>query len=151
MAIPIGATEVAIDALILRLDSAVRQAVEDSAVAVQRKAAAIAPRGTPGNTTDPPGRLAQSIIVTGPLGGGGVYAAQVGPTTVYGRQRELGGAIFPQVAAALVFTKFGTTYRVGAVHQKPEPYLRPAALETMLVMHNIFRDNVAMAIISPAG
>ncbi|MGC8473068.1 MAG: hypothetical protein ACP5PW_01490 [Candidatus Dormibacteria bacterium] len=149
--VDVGATEFAISRLILRLDSATNEAVARSAENVRAKAAALAPKGTPGNSTDPPGRLGQSILVTGPAGGGGEYRAFVGPTTVYGRQRELGGPIFPKVAAALVFTKFGTVYRVAMVKQRPEPYLRPATLEAMLVMHNIFTEAVRVALLAPGA
>ena len=146
----VATTQTAIDRLILLLDSATSEGVAKSAEAVREKAAALAPKGVEGNSTDPPGHLAQSILVSGPVGGGGEYAAQVGPTVVYGRQRELGGPIFPDVAPLLVFTKFGTVYRVASVYQKGEPYLRPAVLETMLVMHNIFEDAVRSAIAAGA-
>lgn len=149
--VPVGATQIAIDALILRLDSATREGVDRTANDLKGLAASIAPKGTPGNSTDPPGTLATSILVTGPMGGGGEYNAFVGPTTVYGRQRELGGDIFPQSARALVFVKFGVVYMKGAVHQKAEPYLRPATLETMLVAHNIFEAAVYAAIIRPGA
>lgn len=49
--------------------------------------------GTAGNTTNPPGDLARSIDIEGPVGGEGVYESRVGPTVVYSWQREMGGPI----------------------------------------------------------
>lgn len=50
---------------------------------------------TPSAPGQPPslisGNLMRSIIVRGPTGAGGVYAAQIGPTAIYGRIQELGG------------------------------------------------------------
>ena len=85
-----------------------------------------APVGVTGNSTNAPGDLRRSIVVEGPAGGDGIYSGKVGPTVIYGRQRELGGDIYPVHARALVFTKFGTVYTVQRVYQKPEPFLKPA-------------------------
>jgi hypothetical protein len=42
---------------------------------------------------------------------------------IYGRQRELGGPIYPQRAVALRFTKFGIVYYSLRVFQTANPYM----------------------------
>jgi len=118
--VDIGATMAGLDALLKRVDNGVAAAVADGLHLLQLVGAANAPVGTPGNSTNPPGDLARSIDVEGPHGADGVYEGEVGPTTIYGRQRELGGDIYPKRARALHFFTFGHevftrhVYQVGA-------------------------------------
>ncbi len=136
MAIDIAETLAALDALNTRTNEAMRQSVADGLHLIQATAMAKAPRGTPGNSTNLPGDLARSIEVTGPRGRGarGLYVGWVGPTTVYGRLRELGSGngIFPVRARMLHFFKFGEEVFTYSVHQKAEPYLKPAVDENLM-------------------
>jgi hypothetical protein len=140
MSVEISACLTGLDALAVRLDGACKQAVKDVAEMYQDVARVNTPVGTPGNTTAPPGTLAASIVIDGPSGGDGVYYAQLGPTTVYGRQRELGGHIYPGLVARsigsehiggsergkglLVFTKFGVTIYATHVYQEGSFYMK---------------------------
>jgi hypothetical protein len=91
--IRVAGTIAGLDALSLRVDAATLQSTADALHLFQAAGMLRAPVGTPGNTTNAPGDLARSIDVEGPEGGEGVYEGRVGPTVIYGRQRELGGAI----------------------------------------------------------
>lgn len=142
----VAATIAGLDALGARVDEAVFQIVADGLHLVQATAMGIAPVGTAGNTTNPPGDLARSIDVEGPAGGDGVYAGRVGPTVIYGRQRELGGDIYPQRAKALHFWKFGEEVYTRHVYQHPEPYMRPAEMESIPSIELIALDHIASAI-----
>ena len=129
MPVDAGATIAGLEALRWRMDEAVRRSVAAAAHLIQGDAMRKAPVGTPGNSTNTPGDLGRSIDVQGPLGGDGRYEARVGPTVIYGRQRELGGDIYPVMASALRFRRFGEVVYRARVHQEPEPYLKPAAIE----------------------
>ena len=48
----------------------------------------------PDKSTTLPGTLMNSIITSGPTGSLGIYEGWVGPTVVYGAQREWGGRIY---------------------------------------------------------
>ena len=126
-----GATIAALELVAGRVGDAVRAATGDVAHLLQAKGMAEAPVGTPGNTTNMPGDLARSIDVEGPVGDGdGRWLARVGPTTVYGRQRELGGDIYPKVAAMLRFEKFGDVVYSRGVHQVGDHYMLRAREST---------------------
>jgi hypothetical protein len=84
-------------------DSAAQKALDELTIALTAASAAITKEGAEVvqsaarfNLTDAIGPLAQSIMITGPdriaLS---AYQTEVGPTLVYGRQRELGGPIDP--------------------------------------------------------
>lgn len=120
--ITVAATIAALDLLGNRLDEATKQITGDAAHIVQAEAMHEAPTGVYGNSTNEPGDLKRSIDVTGPHGNQGSYLARVGPTVVYGRQRELGGDIYPKVGD-LRFEKFGTVVFTAHVYQKPNPYM----------------------------
>jgi hypothetical protein len=109
-----------------QFDEATRQIVADAAHIIQGLAMNFAPVGTPGNSTNMPGDLRRSIYVDGPSGGGGTWFAQVGPTVIYGRQRELGGAIYQHSSRFLRFERFGIVEYRRRVYQHPEPYMKPA-------------------------
>lgn len=111
----------AIDALIARVDAATKASVSDGKNLIDVGAKALAPVKT--------GALRRSIIPTPTVPAGlHAYTARVGPTTVYGRQRELGGHIYPVRAKALRFLgKDGAVVYAMHVYQHPEPYLKPAA------------------------
>jgi hypothetical protein len=88
--IRVAGTIAGLDALSLRVDAATLQSTADALHLFQAAGMLRAPVGTPGNTTNAPGDLARSIDVEGPEGGEGVYEGRVGPTVIYGRQREFG-------------------------------------------------------------
>lgn len=162
--VDITQTLASIDVISVAVDVATEHAVADAAALVQRAAQALAPIGVEGNATDPPGTLAASIRVDGPSAmEDHAYQAKVGPTTVYGRQRELGGSIFPQASSALAFTKFGTRLVIGpgvspaafgntvylnrpGVTQEPRPYLKPAVEETEPLVLDLFAREVEDAL-----
>lgn len=137
----------ALDALVRRVDDAAREIAEAAAQQVQVLAQAKAPQGTAGNSTNAPGDLSRSILVDGPAPvTAHAWLAKVGPTTVYGRQRELGGDIYPKVARALRFVKFGETVVSAHVYQHPEPYLKPAWREAEPGIVTMAAERVARAV-----
>ena len=127
MDVDISATLAGLDALQGRIDDATRQATADAAHLFQASAMVHAPVGITGNSTNAPGDLRRSIVVDGPVQiAEHSWHAKLGPTTVYGRQRELGGDIYPRSTEFLRFEKFGEVIRTRHVYQRPEPYMKPA-------------------------
>lgn len=121
----VAATLAALDVLSARFDAVMPEIVAEIAHTMQVAIMANAPVGTPGNSTNMPGDLRRSIQVDGPtpVGAHG-WEARVGPTTVYGRQRELGGDIYPTTKKVMAFTKFGERIFTRHVYQKPDPYTK---------------------------
>ena len=141
------ATNAALSALVTRIDLATQQICADAAHLFEAAGKKNAPVGVSGNSTNAPGDLRRSIIVDGPHAlGVHVYTAQVGPTTIYGRQRELGGDIYPVRARSLAFTKFGNFVLTGHVYQKPEPYMLPAYVEVLPTLPAVAKTRLAAAI-----
>ena len=160
MPINVGGTIAGLDALGLRIDGATRQATADALHLFQAAGMLNAPVGTPGNSTNAPGDLARSIDVEGPEGGDGVYAGEVGPTVVYGRQRELGGTIFKLDGFMHFFTDGGGHYAetvfgggpevfTHVVHQFGAHYMLRAWDDVMLSgsVEAVTEDRVAAAIL----
>lgn len=88
MPIDDSATQRALDRLLVLILPASARVSEEMGAEVRRAARA--------NLEDPLGHLADSITLTGPdRVGTSAYRTQVGPTAIYGRQRELGGPIDP--------------------------------------------------------
>lgn len=153
-----------LEALKARVSDATRQSAADALHMFQAAGMAHAPVGVSGNSTNAPGDLRRSIIVEGPhTSGPDVWSGQVGPTTVYGRQRELGGPIFPKNALALRFVKFGTTWIIGpevipgafgstiymdrpGVYQHPRPYMLAAYMEVKPALPGMVEAHMAEAI-----
>lgn len=141
----VSATIAALDALTLRVHGATRDAVGDAAHLFQAQSMRNAPVGQPGNSTNPGGDLARSIAVEGPIGSGGSYAALVGPTVTtahpgiggrvynYGRLREFGGEIHPNVATYMVFKKFGVYAMKRSVFQEGALYLTRARADASVL------------------
>ena len=148
MAVEVEDTIRGLDILNLRIDAAVKQTVADVLHMFQAAGMEKAPVGTPGNTTNAPGDLSRSIEVTGPDGSDGSYSGLLGPTTVYGRQRELGGDIYPVHARRLRFEKFGEVIHTFHVYQHPEPYMLPAEEENIVNVYPIAESRIAEAIAS---
>ena len=137
--------------MISRVRSATAKAVVDSALIVQRAAMANAPKET--------GNLARSIKITGPfVAGRDTWKAMVGPTTVYGRQRELGGHIYPKNVTWMRWAdpagKYGYLHRSWGtpgfaysqhVYQRPQPYLHPAVDESLVEIRKRFADRIGAA------
>lgn len=114
MANDVSATIAGLERLKERVNEATRQSVADVLHLFQAAGMGHAPVGVTGNSTNMPGDLRRSILVDGPHAmGDDTWEGKVGPTVVYGRQRELGGPIEPKVAKALAFTKFGTRFVIG--------------------------------------
>lgn len=148
MAFEIDVTETlaGFDVLTERINAATRGIVDDGLHLIQVKAMANAPVGVEGNSTNPPGDLSRSIEVDGPHGGDGLWEGKVGPTIVYGRQRELGGPIFPVNVRSLHFWTFGEEVFTRRVYQKPEPYLGPAEQEMIPAIRAVANERIAAAI-----
>lgn len=147
MNVDITATLAGLDDLEERLDDATRQATADAAHLFQASGMAHAPVGAFGNTTNMPGDLRRSIRVDGPHQvGEHTWEAEVGPTTVYGRQRELGGDIYPQTARMLRFERFGEVVFTRHVYQMPHPYMKPAYEDQRPNVEAVVLADIAAAI-----
>lgn len=122
------------------------RSVEQAANIVQMYSRQEAPKGVEGNTTNPPGDLAASIVIDGPHTYGDIVVAEVGPTVIYGRQRELGGDIYPTNKPELVFTKWGKVYHSLHVYQHPNPYMARALVISHPMIEAAVDKEVALAI-----
>jgi hypothetical protein len=143
----VEATVVGLDALAARVSAATGDTVADALHLIQAAAMNLAPVGTVGNSTNMPGDLRRSIAVEGPVETGEhSWAGRVGPTTVYGRQRELGGPIYPVLARRLRFEKFGAVYFRSRVYQHPHPYLKPGAESAMPAIEAVRDERLTAAI-----
>jgi len=126
------------------MDAACREIVVDGAHIVQAASMGFAPVGDrPGG-----GQLRRSIDVKGPrpsaLGG---WEAEVGPTVIYGRQRELGGHIFPVRATRLHWVDAaGVDHYASHVYQHPEPYMKPGLASSRAAVYALAAEKVAAAI-----
>ena len=98
------------------------------------------------------------------MGGEGEWVARVGPTTIYARQRDLGGPIYPKRASALAFTKFGQRWVIGprvtsgvgpdgtffvrraGVYQRPNPYTERAYADTTPKVESVATARIATAL-----
>ncbi len=128
-----AAAEAALDLLVVRMMEASAAAVMEGALSIEAKAKVLAPVET--------GHLRRSINTRGPIPvGSAAFMAEVGPTTVYGRLRELGGHIYPKTGSWLRWpNRKGFARHDGTVpefwyakhvYQRPQPYLKPAASAT---------------------
>jgi hypothetical protein len=144
----VKACVLALERLSKDFDRTARRITSKALDTVQAAGRGFAPIGTPGNTTAPPGTLKESILVQAPRGADGLYYGEVGPTTIYGRQRELGGHIYPKHAKALRFVKFGDVVYTRHVYQKPEPYMKPGRDASLLPIREMAREQVAKTISS---
>jgi hypothetical protein len=151
--IDVGPTILGIDAMIKRMDEATMYIAGDAAEIIRSAAEVLAPRGTGDNSTNATGDLARSIYVTGPMGHDGVYTSMVGPTIIYGRLRELGGTIsghtmvfvwgkYPQGYYGTIPTHPDGRVIIKHFHQKPEPYLKPAYDESLVMIETMARERV---------
>ena len=139
MAIEVKDCIAGIEKLSENLDSTMHRITKRALETIQVAGASFAPVGTPGNTTNPPGDLKRSIDVEGPRGGDGLYGGEVGPTVIYGRQRELGGHLYAKRARYMRFVKWGVVYYRKHVYQFPHPYMKPGrtvSIEPIWVMAN---------------
>ncbi|MDE2096454.1 MAG: hypothetical protein KGL39_04350 [Patescibacteria group bacterium] len=152
----------ALRGLIPAMHHAVYEGVDDSLKILKRVASATAPKGIPGNSTNPPGDLGRSMRISGPFGASGTTRGKMGPTKVYSRQRELGGHIYAgRIARSvgskniggrrvgkplLVFTKYGTTYYTPHVYQGPNPYMKRSVYASLRPIQRAMRSRVADAI-----
>jgi hypothetical protein len=130
VAVDVDAAVTALDALMVALDDATREGVADGAARVQRLGRTYVPE-TSGRGS---GQLASSITVTGPYPSGlGSHTAKVGPTTVYGRIREIGGQIPGRRTVMthpfLRWEANGRTFFARKVHQKGGKYMLRAVID----------------------
>lgn len=124
MDIEVNATIIAMEELKIRMDVGIRTLSNRIAETVQKNARRQAPKGRVGNSTNPPGDLAASIIIDGPhyLNMNKVLT-QVGPTVKYGRLRELGGVLVPKDYQFMHFFIDKREFFMKRVEQKDNPYL----------------------------
>lgn len=137
------AAAAAIDALIARIREATRRAVADETALVESAAKSFAPVMT--------GTLRRSILPTPthPLAPS-VFEALVGPTVVYGRQKELGGHIRPVRAPELVFfwLRQGRWVHTQHVYQHPQPFMKPGVEQASGRFGALIERRVGAAILS---
>jgi len=126
-----------------------------------------APVGVEGNSTNPPGDLANSIVATPTtdLFGGAIAGGLTGPTKVYGRQRELGGHIYAGQTARSVgsidhprgtgrqagakylrFRIFGRKFTTLHVYQIPHPYMATAYMQSRDEIHRYAIERMSEAV-----
>jgi hypothetical protein len=158
MASDVSSTLAGLDALVQRVHGAVRKSVSDVAHLFQAQAIENAPVGDPDNSTNPPGDLRRGIVVEGPIGGDGSWAARVGPKVTsahpgpggevlnYGRQREFGGEIYPRISSRLVFLKYGVTYHRLSVFQAGSHFLLRARTQKQGDAESAIAANVSVAV-----
>lgn len=159
MRVTVAGTVAGLDAIVKRVQEATRQVTADAAHIIQAQSMQEAPVGVYGNSTNAPGDLRRSIDVQGPEGSGGRYMARVGPTVVYGRQRELGGDIYPKRGTYLAFhwgREPGTTglphlsdgrVLVRHVYQPPNPYMLRGEMESLAMIEAITKERMAAAVV----
>lgn len=146
MVVDVSATVAALDDLQAAIQRATREAVADAAEQIQRGARA--------NVAKLSGELAASISVTGPYpAGASTWAADIGPTTVYGRIQEIGGPIPGRRTVMthpyLRWYSDGRPIFKRKVHHPARPYLKPAAEATDF--DAICRRHWADALVSVTG
>ena len=111
-----------LDILAKKLQVAGYLATKDALRDIQKYAIALAPTGTAGNTTNPPGTLKRHIDIEGPYGSKTKWTGKVGPTVEsanrwhvnYGGQREFGGDIYAGRFARSITSKAGRAGTAGA-------------------------------------
>ena len=142
----------AFNRMMYEIDDATQAIVEDIGKDVQARARinAVKFKYDYPEAPKPPGRLASSIIMQGPYGSGvGRYRAGVGPTAVYGKQREFGGEIHaPQGHTMGMRFHYRSIYyhHVKTVSQQEYPegrYLSPAgrdAADNAMVIVQVHLD-----------
>ena len=158
------------------VNKANRQFVGKSAEALRDLARAYAPIGNPGNSTAPPGKLAESITWSYSqqifdwrtavnfrhepsigMPNSGTALALVGPTAIYGRQRELGGDIYPHTSRSkngklyLKFRRYEKFITTDHVYQHPQPYLATAYLMGPFKVEQLAIEYMTYATQSPSS
>lgn len=161
MSIDVDATIAGLEDLGRRVDEATQRIVTRSAHVFQALAMKNAPIGDPENSTNEPGDLSRSMDVqdgAGIGGGDGVYMARMGPTVTtanpgrggeifnYGRQREFGGEISPNISPNLVYTSFGEVYRRASVFQEGAHYLLKSRAEGGPEVEGVIYEELTVAV-----
>ncbi len=154
----ISGTLAGLDALAERINEATRLIVSDGLHAFQKWAMTLAPVGNPENSTNASGDLKRSMVVEGPFGSDGTWFGRMGPTVTtrhpgpggrifnYGRQREFGGELHPNVSPYLVFKSFGVIYHKRTINQRGTLYLTRARVAAEPDLDAIVFERVAAAI-----
>lgn len=140
MPVTVSATIAGLQLLSMRVGAATKLITADAAHLIQAESMKAAPVGMAGDSTNAPGDLRRSIDVEGPVKVPGGFFARVGPTTVYGRQRELGGDIYPRTARLL------ETVFSAHVHQKPNPYMLRGEMAAIPKIEAVANARLAAAI-----
>ncbi len=150
MPIDAKATIAAMEKMKAAMDVEVRFISKNIAATIQKNARATTPMGREGNSTNPPGELAASIIIDGPhfLNRHTTFT-QVGPTTIYGRQRELGGPLVPKRAAYMRFVIDTQVFYKTFVNQKDNPYLYRGLMASEGEIGTIVNKGVAKILLLP--
>lgn len=131
MPVDVSRTVAALDALADRIRTETAAAVMEGALLVERLAKIDAPYKS--------GTLRRSISTSGPYPAGDArFRAEVGPTVIYARMRELGGFIPggavpmpkpPGPTGWLHWVSGGRDHFAKLVHQTGRPYMKPAVDE----------------------
>ena len=150
MPIDAKATIAAMEKMKAAMDVEVRFISKNIAATIQKNARATTPIGREGNSTNPPGELAASIIIDGPhfLNRHTTFT-QVGPTTIYGRQRELGGELVPKNWPYMKFTIDTRVFRKVHIDQKDDPYLYRGLMASEGKIGTIVNKGVAKILLLP--
>jgi hypothetical protein len=122
------------DKTILEMKYALEEAVREVLDVAKEHIQEFAPVGTPGNTTNPPGDLKDSVEIEGPVTNGEIWEGSVGPTAVsmydevteYGHFRDVGGDLFAHGAEPMKFVIDGNWFSRYTVHQEGAHYMEEA-------------------------
>jgi len=128
----------ALDALGADMSDAVGSATSDALHMVEKAAKTNAPKRT--------GRLAGSIRVTGPGGGGGGWTGKVGPHVVYANIQEFGGVITPKRVKFLHWVDADGDHFARKVTIPAHPYMRPAVGEVRPLVVPLYEAALAKVI-----
>ncbi len=169
--ITVAHTEVGLNVLAEKLKVAGFLITRDALHEIQKLAITMAPMGSGGNSTNPPGTLKRHITVEGPRGRSVRWEGVVGPTVTsanrwmhnYGGQREFGGPIYAgQVARSLLssggrageggaprlfFRIYSQWYSPVMVNQKGAHYLLRARIFAMPGINRAIRKRLSEAIV----
>lgn len=141
------ATIAALDRLKARIDDATRDAVDDVLHKFQDAIVTEAPVGVPPNSTNAPGDLGRSVRIDGPSPvSAHSWEGMVGPTTIYARQRELGGWIYGNPLLYFYSTKQGHKIHKHEVYQVGQHYTLRAYEMVMPTVHDSVLVRIASAL-----
>jgi hypothetical protein len=109
----------------------------------------IAPRGTAGNSTNPPGDLRKSVVILGPYsrGSDAIWSVDTGPTMMYTMQRNYGGGIDAHnPTGRMFFYRFGKVWEPVHVDQVATYFMERSWDEVLPVVSKIMEAPIAKAL-----